>query len=215
MNTVAEIRRINELELASGSKASWHDQYKDSAYIHVGGLPYQLTEGDVITIFSQYGEVVDISLPRDQNTQKPKGFAFLMYADQRSTVLAVDNLGGSKVLDRTLKVDHVLNYKQLERDEESGKMKERETQRMAAHPDNFRGGPSGGAGSDDDGNDSDSSHPSIDLDDPMRDYLIAQKREAKRKGGGSSSKEKEEKRKRKEERARKREERERKKIGKP
>ncbi|ORY78052.1 hypothetical protein BCR35DRAFT_266928 [Leucosporidium creatinivorum] len=129
MNTVQEIRRINEAELASGSTASWHDQYKDSAYIHVGGLPYQLTEGDVITIFSQYGEVVDITLPRDPNTQKPRGFAFLMYADQRSTVLAVDNLGGAKVLDRTLKVDHVLNYKQLERDNETGKMKERESQR--------------------------------------------------------------------------------------
>ena len=123
-------------------------QYKDSAYIYVGGLPHQLTEGDVITIFSQYappslplptlthailrrcryGEIVDISLPRDQTTQKPKGFAFLMYADQRSTVLAVDNLGGSKVLERTLRVDHVLNYKQLKRDEESGKMVEREVQ---------------------------------------------------------------------------------------
>ena len=26
----------------------------DSAYVFVGGLPYDLTEGDVITIFSQY-----------------------------------------------------------------------------------------------------------------------------------------------------------------
>ncbi|KAM0751740.1 hypothetical protein T439DRAFT_287580, partial [Meredithblackwellia eburnea MCA 4105] len=133
ISTVKEIQRINELELQSGSSASWHDQYKDSAYIYVGGLPYQLTEGDVITIFSQYGEVVDISLPRDPNTQKTKGFAFLMYADQRSTVLAVDNLGGAKVLERTLKVDHVLNYKQLDRDQESGKMVERETQRLVLY----------------------------------------------------------------------------------
>lgn len=29
------------------------DQYKDSAWIFIGGLPYDLTEGDVITIFSQ------------------------------------------------------------------------------------------------------------------------------------------------------------------
>lgn len=78
---------------------------------------------------SQFGEVVDISLPRDQSTAKSKGFAFVMYADQRSTVLAVDNLTGSKVLDRTLRVDHVKNYKQLERDEETGKMKQRDTQR--------------------------------------------------------------------------------------
>jgi RNA-binding motif protein, X-linked 2 len=82
----------------------------------------------------RYGEVVDITLPRDPNTQKPRGFAFLMYADQRSTVLAVDNLGGAKVLDRTLKVDHVLNYKQLERDNETGKMKERESQRYVSLP---------------------------------------------------------------------------------
>jgi RNA-binding motif X-linked protein 2 len=52
-----------------------------------------------------------------------------MYADQRSTVLAVDNLGGAKVLERTLKVDHVLNYKQLQRDEETGKMVERDVER--------------------------------------------------------------------------------------
>lgn len=72
---------------------------------------------------------MDVSLPRDPATQKPKGFAFLMYADQRSTVLAVDNLGGAKVLERTLRVDHVLNYKQLERDKETGKMVERDAQR--------------------------------------------------------------------------------------
>lgn len=77
----------------------------------------------------RYGEVVDVSLPRDAATQKTKGFAFLMYADQRSTVLAVDNLGGAKVLDRTLRVDHVLNYKQLERDKETGKMVERDVER--------------------------------------------------------------------------------------
>ncbi|KAL8280536.1 hypothetical protein RQP46_007184 [Phenoliferia psychrophenolica] len=188
MNVVQEIHRINARELASGSSASWHDQYKDSAYIYVGGLPYQLTEGDVIAICSQYGEVVDVSLPRDPATQKPKGFAFVMYADQRSTVLAVDNLGGSKVLERTLKVDHVLNYKQLERDNDSGKMKERDEQKLSAHPDNFRAALPGTADGSDGGSDSDSSHPSIDLDDPMRDYLIRQKRETRAAKGGSSKK---------------------------
>lgn len=36
---------------------SWHQQYKDSAWIFIGGLNYDLTEGDVICVFSQYGEV--------------------------------------------------------------------------------------------------------------------------------------------------------------
>ncbi len=37
-----------------GDSASWHEKYKDSAYIFVGGLDYVLTEGDIIQVFSQY-----------------------------------------------------------------------------------------------------------------------------------------------------------------
>jgi hypothetical protein len=53
-SVVKEINRINQLELDLGvSGASWHDEYKDSAYVFIGGLHFDLTEGDVITIFSQ------------------------------------------------------------------------------------------------------------------------------------------------------------------
>jgi RNA recognition motif-containing protein len=37
----------------------------------------------------RYGEVVDVNLVRDKTTGKSRGFAFLAYEDQRSTVLAV------------------------------------------------------------------------------------------------------------------------------
>ena len=40
---------------------------------------------------------MNIELIRDKDTGKSKGFAFLQYEDQRSTVLAVDNLNGSNV----------------------------------------------------------------------------------------------------------------------
>lgn len=40
---------------------------------------------------------MNIELARDYETGKSKGFAFVQYEDQRSTVLAVDNLNGSKV----------------------------------------------------------------------------------------------------------------------
>jgi RNA-binding motif X-linked protein 2 len=53
-SVVKEINKINQAELDLGlSGASWHDEYKDSAYIFIGGLHFDLTEGDVITIFSQ------------------------------------------------------------------------------------------------------------------------------------------------------------------
>ncbi|EHK99065.1 putative Zinc finger CCCH domain-containing protein 42 [Glarea lozoyensis 74030] len=77
-----------------------------TTYIYIGGLPFELSEGDIITIFSQFGEPVYINLIRDKETGKSKGFAFLKYEDQRSTDLAVDNLGGSVIMGRTLKVDH-------------------------------------------------------------------------------------------------------------
>lgn len=48
---------------------------------------------------------------RDKETGKSRGFAFLAYEDQRSTVLAVDNLSGAKVAGRVVRVDHVDNYK--------------------------------------------------------------------------------------------------------
>ncbi|RKP25519.1 hypothetical protein SYNPS1DRAFT_9560, partial [Syncephalis pseudoplumigaleata] len=112
-SVIKEIQRINTRELEHGieGRGSWHDQYKDSAYIYIGGLPYDLSEGDVICIFSQYGEVMDINLMRDQKTGKSRGFCFLKYDDQRSTILAVDNLNGAQILGRTIRVDHIEQYK--------------------------------------------------------------------------------------------------------
>lgn len=68
------------------------------------------------TIFSKigccrYGEIVNINLIRDKDTGRSKGFGFLCYEDQRSTILAVDNFNGIKIFNRTIRVDHVSEYK--------------------------------------------------------------------------------------------------------
>ncbi|EZG44799.1 putative RNA-binding protein [Gregarina niphandrodes] len=109
----SQIQKINDLitlQLKDPLGPSFHDSYKDSCYIFVGGLDIRMTEGDVMIVFSQWGEIVDINLIRDRETGEPKGFGFLAYEDQRSTVLAVDNGNGMRLLNRTLKVDHVRNY---------------------------------------------------------------------------------------------------------
>lgn len=113
MNVIAEIQRINERELALGVpfEASWHQKYRESAWVYVGGLPFELTEGDVLCVFSQFGEVEDLNLVRDAKTGKSRGFAFIKFEDQRSTVLAVDNFNGARLLERVIRVDHVLKYK--------------------------------------------------------------------------------------------------------
>lgn len=123
LTLVKRTQKMNSTEAALGisEEASWHAKYKDSAYVFIGGIPYELTEGDLLAVFAQYGEVVDVNLVRDKGTGKSKGFAFLAYEDQRSTILAVDNLNGAKVLGRILRVDHVGKYKKKEEEEDDEK----------------------------------------------------------------------------------------------
>ncbi|RDW62132.1 RNA-binding-containing protein [Coleophoma cylindrospora] len=121
MNSIRQIQELNKRELENGvsPEASWHTDYRDTAYIYIGGLPFELSEGDIITIFSQFGEPTYINLIRDKETGKSKGFAFLKYEDQRSTDLAVDNLGGAVIMGRTLKVDHT-RYKKKDDEPDEG-----------------------------------------------------------------------------------------------
>ena len=77
---------------------------------------------------------MDVNLPRDKETGKTKGFGFLMYEDQRSTVLAVDNLNGAKILDRIIRVDHVKNYKQPKVKGADGEFEDRDEQSLNAKP---------------------------------------------------------------------------------
>ncbi|KAI9783302.1 MAG: hypothetical protein M1816_001434 [Peltula sp. TS41687] len=108
MNNIRQIQALNkrELENVVSPEGSWHQDYRDTSWVYIGGLPFDLSEGDIITIFSQFGEPVHLNLVRDKETGKSRGFAFLKYEDQRSTDLAVDNLGGATVLGRVLRVDH-------------------------------------------------------------------------------------------------------------
>lgn len=55
MNVVREIERINdkEIDLGLSQSASWHDDYKDTSWVYVGGLAFNLNEGDVLCVMEQ------------------------------------------------------------------------------------------------------------------------------------------------------------------
>jgi len=118
MNAIRQLQKLNQRELDDvvPPEGSWHRDYSDTAFIYIGGLPFELSEGDVITIFSQYGEPVFINLVRDKETGKSKGFCFIKYEDQRSCDLAVDNLSGATIMGRMLNVDHT-RYKRKDDEE--------------------------------------------------------------------------------------------------
>ncbi|EWC48096.1 hypothetical protein DRE_02675 [Drechslerella stenobrocha 248] len=117
MNVIREVRALTRAEIDAGTpdSASWHRDYAHTAYIFIGNLPFELSEGDVIAIFSQYGEPVHLHLARDRDTGRSRGFGWLKYEDQRSTNLAVDNLTGAVILGRTIRVDHA-EYKHKDGD---------------------------------------------------------------------------------------------------
>ncbi|XP_006290361.2 zinc finger CCCH domain-containing protein 42 [Capsella rubella] len=131
MNPLTQVKltqsiNAKELDLGISNEASWHAEYKNSAYVYAGLIPYDLTEGDLLAVFSQYGEVVDVNLIRDKATGKSRGFAFLAYEDQRSTILAVDNLNGANLLGRTIRVNHCGKYVKREEEDEETQRQNRE-----------------------------------------------------------------------------------------
>ena len=177
MNSIRAIQSLNKRELENNvsTEASWHADYRDTAYVYIGGLPFDLSEGDILTIFSQYGEPTYLNLIRDRESGKSKGFCFLKYEDQRSTDLAVDNLGGATIMGRVLKVDHT-RYKKKEGEEETGLD-------LAGIPENGNG-----TGQAEEGEEE--RRPMLreekelmalmrdhDEDDPMKEFLVQEKKE--------------------------------------
>ena len=183
MQSIRQVARLNdaELEKCVPPNASWHTDYRDTAYIYIGGLPFELSEGDILTVFSQYGNPVHLNLVRDKETGKSKGFAFLKYEDQRSCDLAVDNLSGAGVMGRVASVDHT-RYKKKEGEVEGvGDEEADETDREGAARGKRRRTESG--------SESEEERPMVreevelqkllrehDDDDPMKAYLVKEKK---------------------------------------
>ena len=64
----------------------------DMAKIFVGGLSWQTTEETLRYHFEQYGEVVSVEVMRDRNTGDPRGFAFVVFKDDPTVELVMQNL---------------------------------------------------------------------------------------------------------------------------
>ncbi|EMD97367.1 hypothetical protein COCC4DRAFT_140682 [Bipolaris maydis ATCC 48331] len=187
MNSIRAIQQLNKRELEAGisPEGSWHTDYRDTAFIYIGGLPFELSEGDIITIFSQYGEPVWIKLARDKETGKSRGFAWIKYEDQRSCDLAVDNLGGASIMDRIIRVDHARYKPKDDEDMRDNTMGELDVD-PGVESDNGRGK----RRKTESESDSDEDRPllpeeielgrlmdKLDEEDPMRESLIKQQQE--------------------------------------
>ncbi|MEM6820743.1 MAG: RNA-binding protein [Verrucomicrobiota bacterium] len=73
--------------------------------LFVGNLPFKTTEGELQDLFSQHGDVTDVFIPKDRNTNRPRGFAFVTIEDQTAAQAAIDALNGHDLGGREINVN--------------------------------------------------------------------------------------------------------------
>ena len=73
--------------------------------IYVGNLPYAATETDLEELFGEYGQVATVTIIRDRNDGRSKGFGFVEMENQEDGERAIEALDGHEMIGRPLKVN--------------------------------------------------------------------------------------------------------------
>ncbi len=73
--------------------------------IYVGNLSYEVTQDDIVNVFTEYGTVKRVQIPTDRETGRQRGFAFVEMASEAEESAAIEALDGAEWMDRTLKVN--------------------------------------------------------------------------------------------------------------
>ena len=76
-----------------------------AARLFVGNLNYTTTSAELEELFSQAGEVIEIAIPNDRNTGRPRGFAFVEMANDEEAAAVVEKFDGHDLGGRTLRVN--------------------------------------------------------------------------------------------------------------
>ena len=73
--------------------------------VFVGNLPYDATEGEIREHFSEVAPVSRVFMPLDRETGRPRGFAFVEFAEDAHASSAIQQLHQKPFKDRPLVVN--------------------------------------------------------------------------------------------------------------
>jgi RNA recognition motif-containing protein len=73
--------------------------------IYVGNLPFSSTSADLEDLFGQYGQVDSAAVISDRETGRSRGFGFVEMASDDDARRAIEELDGSDLDGRNLKVN--------------------------------------------------------------------------------------------------------------
>ena len=73
--------------------------------IFTGNLSFQAEQEDLISLFSQYGEVKNCNMPLDRETGRKRGFAFIDMTNEDDEQKAIDDLQNVEWMGRQIRVN--------------------------------------------------------------------------------------------------------------
>ena len=72
--------------------------------LYIGNMPYETSEIELREFLSEYEPIVDLHMPLDRDTGRPRGFAFVTLSNREIGEVAVNNLEGADFGGRPLRV---------------------------------------------------------------------------------------------------------------
>ncbi len=73
--------------------------------MYVGNLSYDATEGDIRSLFEEFGTVDSVNLIMDRETGRPRGFGFVEMNDNDAANAAMTKLNGADFQGRNLNIN--------------------------------------------------------------------------------------------------------------
>ena len=73
--------------------------------IYVGNLSSNATEDELREAFSQYGKVSSVSIIKDRDTGRPRGFAFIEMPDGKEAATAIKEMNLREIAGRSITVN--------------------------------------------------------------------------------------------------------------
>ncbi len=100
----------------------WADEFSDQdvnrAQLHISGIDESMSSDNIYTIFSQFGDVINIKLSRDQEGRGRKDYGFVTYSTEEEAAKALAGFRWNEYFNRPLyiqyarKVSSIIKHKQ-------------------------------------------------------------------------------------------------------
>ena len=91
-----------------GKYNNYNDTYNYYS-IRISNISKNITENDLYDLVSIFGSIKKITIPKDKDTRKSKGYAFVNFSDKICAKNALDNLNGHGYDNMILKVEYSRN----------------------------------------------------------------------------------------------------------